>query len=762
MSERQHTRAVVMVHSHVENEDGGKYDLSRDVVSINTNKTIKGVGQFNFVLLPRRNYLNLLFPNDVVNIYFDPGDGKRGFVRTMLGYIDRIERTENVDSNGAMSTVFTISGSDFTKAIDTTEIVFNPALAAKQEFVDERFGLSNLFGDALRTRGIIIHGTPAEFVENILSLLMGFGTQWVLPKSYPTTNALLDKSRSQRLQRYKNHIPTAVQTALKAQYGINVTTPALNNTELQQSLDKLNKKLNELGNKLQLQDPDALTSLKNANISLVYYHQLELQAYQTLIKETNTKSPAGILDLLSFDFIETQCIDGFVQSEGLWQQEGTVSSIVYGQCNEMVNELMFDLRPVAFSSDDFCFGVDPTQGTAYSYESDELGINAIGTDLFQASTAAIRYAPAVIFRENPHSVVDGLDLTKFNVMGTNVGLVEFGPIFSADPNTPGRKIIALRNPLTPEPDQYQNGKPYKHIDVVIITNTDVTHSQLGRSDAQVYNFSEMYSSGIGGGSTSKESLADFSPLLTPVSIFRHGLRRWNKTTNYANYGHNLVSNDPNAASDQSLGRTNLVRWILLHDHWNQHNIEYLSGTINLRAMPEIRVGYRLDWEGRNESYYVDSVSHQWEYPGTLRTSIQVTRGQRNDPFPAYIPPVFGKNNVTGFPAGTDVTSIPVSSNIPTGSLEFANSVASSVAIQGGGNRQTDGRLGKFFHIKDTRATANAVGAVNKNHENNTIDQFPHADHGGRAEYSSGSMYRDTSSAEEQLNDSNRIPDGVGK
>jgi len=91
--------------------------------------------------------------------------------------------------------------------------------------------------------------------------------------------------------------------------------------------------------------------------------------------------------------------------------------------------------------------------------------------------------------------------------------------------------------------------------------------------------------------------------------------------------------------DSPATRNLLARWLILQDHWYQHNLEYLSGDITLsRGAPEIRVGYRLDITDRNLSFYVESVSHTWQHPGALKTSLKVTRGQPNNPFPAYILP----------------------------------------------------------------------------------------------------------------------------
>lgn len=89
-------------------------------------------------------------------------------------------------------------------------------------------------------------------------------------------------------------------------------------------------------------------------------------------------------------------------------------------------------------------------------------------------------------------------------------------------------------------------------------------------------------------------------------------------------------------------RRQLGRWSLLQDHWFQHNLEYLNGTVACRPAPEIRVGYRLDLLERNLSFYVENVNHSWQYPDVMTTQLTVTRGQPNNPYPAYaLPPTPG-------------------------------------------------------------------------------------------------------------------------
>jgi hypothetical protein len=135
----QHTVCRVLIYSHIADHkaipgvvDGGRINCSMDVVSCSTSKTIKGGGTAQFILKPLINYLNYIFQDDYVNIYFDPGDG-RGFIRTFFGLVDRVERDIDVSADGIQDTKFTISCSDFTKAFDKTHIYFNNHITAQME-----------------------------------------------------------------------------------------------------------------------------------------------------------------------------------------------------------------------------------------------------------------------------------------------------------------------------------------------------------------------------------------------------------------------------------------------------------------------------------------------------------------------------------------------------------------------------------------------------------------------------------------------------
>jgi len=699
----QHTRLLVRVDSHTgsgpTNGLPTVHYISNDVVAMQTSKTTKGRGKFTLKLVPRKNYLNILFPDDVINIYVDPGDGESGFVRLLFGYIDRVEMSETVGNNGEMTTQIIVIGSDFQKAIEKTSIYFNQYL---RQTLDERFIRSttgggrpftgNFAGTVLRSAGITIRGTPADFIENFLRVLLGFAQQWQLPLTYEHARPQINELRNQRVQRALKRVSDTHTKQLLADLGFKT--------------DRIDKVINDIiakiNDKLPSQkkegEKETVEQEKERRAANALHQDADLLALRQLVRaQTDPEFPIGIYDLLHLEFIEALATDGFNQNDTVWQAGNqTLAQWLYGHSNEMVNELIFDLRP-ANTDDEIIEG-------KYDRTEDELGLNVEGVtpDGTRSHLNAVRYVPAVVLREYPYSTVGDIDLSNITFLpeGTDSqgvlspGIVKFGPVFSQDVGTPGRKIYEYPRSINPDRLAFnENAQGRKHLDAVTLENVEVKQSRLGRSDEDVVNVMHMYARTPGAPTDYwREKLSNITPIINHISIARHGLRNRELATEFAYFG--------GAAARSSGGaRAGIARWILLMDHWYQHNPEYLSGSIITRARPDIRVGYRLDWLDRTLSFYVEGVSHQWQYPGAMTTTLQVSRGQRNDPFPAYIPPAFFTT------AGEKIE-------------------------EESGNRSRDGRLGKYFGIRDTNATLGVSGPSPLGTLDNTVDLREHVLEGG--------------------------------
>ena len=160
------------------------------------------------------------------------------------------------------------------------------------------------------------------------------------------------------------------------------------------------------------------------------------------------------------------------------------------------------------------------------------------------------------------------------------------------------------------------------LDYMTIRNEDVITESYSRGDFSVANIRELHLDLMPDFEVQRATVADILPIITPVSIYRSGIRPApNNSTSFIQYM--LTGGTTDRTWHQSLG----LRWAVMLDLWEQHNHEYLAGSLTVRGMPGLRVGYRIDRKELDLSFYVQSVSHTWEYPGVLSTQISVTRGQ---------------------------------------------------------------------------------------------------------------------------------------
>lgn len=649
---RQSSHCRIIVYSHItDNDKNGEINCSMDVVNCSTGKTIKGGGHATFALVPRQNYMNYIFPGDWVNIYFDPGDG-RGFIRTFFGFVDRIERNITVSSEGVSNTSFQVSCSDFTKAFTQTAIYFNPHIGDRADFVGLFSGTKNLAGAALRTRGISCYGTPADIVLNLAHLLLGFGAQFIMPPSYPDIGSVSDYFRRTRLKWVKSRFTKDVQDLIgadtvsqwldkmKAVAGTYkallrkgevaevsnkiLTSPAFETLkEKKEIIDQLNQITADYlaGGETKEQEIDAL--LLELLIESIGINAGEVQV---AVEIESLLSKRHLLDLLDFSFVEYEAIDGSIVSTPIWTQQGSLWSIMNSYSNDVVNELFCDLRPLSLN-----YASNGIVSGGYDNGPDELKYSP--SDIANSSPP-VHYVPALIFREYPFSTIESVNVFS-KILDVDVENIYIGAIFSKTPGHTGRVVNNLIRPL----NDYvyasnKQAKAYKHLDVVAIQTNDIINETVGRSDHDVCNLMEMYSDGLMG-KHAKFMTQDLQPICTPISIARYGLRVRTYETRFARFSSKLQTNQ---GIDNVGTRYKLARWIIMLDHWFQHNIEYLNGTITTRAFPELRVGYRLDITDRNESYYIDGVNHSWHYPEPMTTTITVSRGQRYDPYPVYIKP----------------------------------------------------------------------------------------------------------------------------
>ena len=156
-------------------------------------------------------------------------------------------------------------------------------------------------------------------------------------------------------------------------------------------------------------------------------------------------------------------------------------------------------------------------------------------------------------------------------------------------------------------------------DYVTVRSEDVRNEMFSRGDQGLVNISELLPKI--GPEGQPLYFIDQLPVTTPISVHRHGLRVKSESTYFVQPA--LLG----AGNDFWNRKSQILKWNVLLDMWDQHNHEYLSGSISMRGLPGIRVGYRIDRPELNLSFYVERVSHTWTYPGHMSTQISVTRGQ---------------------------------------------------------------------------------------------------------------------------------------
>ena len=159
------------------------------------------------------------------------------------------------------------------------------------------------------------------------------------------------------------------------------------------------------------------------------------------------------------------------------------------------------------------------------------------------------------------------------------------------------------------------------LEFMTIRSADIVEESYYRGDQEITNILELFGDINPDFEFQKAIVADKLPVITPISIQRSGVRVASNITSFIQ--HLLIGGPASHAWNAALG----YRWVTMLDLWSQHNHELLSGSLTIKGMPGIRVGYRIDRPELRLSFYVESVGHEWTYPGSMITKLTVTRGQ---------------------------------------------------------------------------------------------------------------------------------------
>jgi murein DD-endopeptidase MepM/ murein hydrolase activator NlpD len=576
---RYKTRCKILVDSHDSsiNLAATTTHITDDVYAVEMSKTIKGVGSATISLTPSQNYLNLIFPNDYVNIYFDIGDGA-GWTRTFFGLVDRIEETYSVGGKGVPTTSYRVVCSDFMKAFDKTVIYFNPHMLGRKDFQDYDFADGHIAGMALASRGIVVGGAPSDIVENVILLLLGFGTQFSLPPSYNPGDTQ-KRLRAQRVELVRGRLSREARDSLTAAGNsykrireqamasvANTVNPLFVNGSAEEDRLKLVAKSYGL-------EENDLIRYKNDAPAMIRYladrkvdltlspaggDNLTIGNRNASILQSAEEQGSSLIDIIdTFSFIERRAMDGYLFGAPVWESEGSILTILNSFSNECVNELFFDLRPLSDDGSGQQISGEPVQGK-YAVLPDDKGGNIDDRD---GAPPGITYIPSVVMREYPFSTIKRVNLADTeislkNAEGTNdkIGVLEFGDIFNRGPNEPGRRITTIDNinlsdlykgksgdELTDKADKKTVVKGSKHLDVAVVSDREIMSTSLGRSDNDHFNLFDFWSDALLG-EDQKFYMSDILPIINPIHIKRNGLRVRSVTTRAARFSIDTVIN----------------------------------------------------------------------------------------------------------------------------------------------------------------------------------------------------------------------------
>jgi hypothetical protein len=162
--------------------------------------------------------------------------------------------------------------------------------------------------------------------------------------------------------------------------------------------------------------------------------------------------------------------------------------------------------------------------------------------------------------------------------------------------------------------------PYFALPLHVIPVQAVVNSNIGRNGAERFNCimlsRQMGQEAIGA------SFDLAAPALNYDDIFRHGLRRYDISCRYVTEGADLFTLQE--------GQRTRIR------DWHAIDCYLLNGTLGFgRGFPEIHIGerVRLIKQGSpqtDQTFYVEQVSHNWQFGSSTKTSLGVTRGWVGD------------------------------------------------------------------------------------------------------------------------------------
>ena len=162
-----------------------------------------------------------------------------------------------------------------------------------------------------------------------------------------------------------------------------------------------------------------------------------------------------------------------------------------------------------------------------------------------------------------------------------------------------------------------DGSPYFDLPVYTIPRQALVSHDVGRAGMERFN-AFFVAPQIAQEVMQAGGIDLFLPEWDADDILRHGLRRFDVNSLYA-------------AADADYLTLSRAQRAKMRD-WHCLNPYFLSGSLDLGVgMPWVRIGTRaripgIESEDQDETYYVESVAHNWTFGVGTRSSLGVTRG----------------------------------------------------------------------------------------------------------------------------------------
>lgn len=565
---RASTRIKVIAHTGVL---GAPVDISQYVIQCITGKNIKGAGQANLALVAARNWHNVFTPNDYVNIYFNQGDGE-GWVRTFYGLVDRVEENMEVDGEGVQRTIFHVICSDFAKVPQTTNIYYNPWVNANTRMAQAFRAYEAKLN--FMSSGLLLTGTPGDAVANALFVFLGFGNQFAAPVSYIGTKSaqdLVEINRGLRREFALTMIPRNLRGDLMTSEGLDALIGD-SRVSVQSNLDSLRAAQEGEARDKIVADISERTGLKpeliTASLDEPEFAEALLVPYikASLLQELGEEgknvgslmgsyvaaaamiaarsgsiasgasplSQVSILDLINVGtFVERETMDGWTTNISVGETGQSVDQLIRSFSNDIVNELFFDLRAWSEGASNTR---SLTDGSVWARHPDELSGNVSDKE---GEATGITHYPALVMREYPFGTIHEIDgsAIQMSLGGGHYtyGVFPVGAIFSDRPNRAGRHVIPFPNlnSFDSAHGRAKDNPGAKHLDVAVISESEIMKSNFGKSDSDHFNILEISATEQTTNVHTKGMMSDLFPLITPIHIVKHGVRVMQRKSRYA-------------------------------------------------------------------------------------------------------------------------------------------------------------------------------------------------------------------------------------